>query len=319
MATTTRGVPFPATSDNNATVTWLSSMATWVNDAPGIATLTTTQRDALSGGALWTGRVIYNTTLKQFEYYAVIGSVNWQVLGVPRGTIVWMAHKPATVVPGYLDVVGGIASTTTYADLFALVGTKYNTGGEGAGNFRLPNLKRRMPVGFDDTDLNYETGDVFGTETGTFAVPAHTHTISHAHNMNHSHGNTGGFSLDHTHSMQGHTHSGTTDVQGAHGHNIGAGTQLYWVQAGQPEGVPGPGSAGRSGTWADHAGHQHNMTTGGPSAGSTGGASADHVHSVPAFSGNTGANDTANSGSTGSATTFDLRNPAMVLYPMIKY
>jgi len=33
------------------------------------ALLTTTQRDALAGGNLWTGRRIYNTTTSRFEYY----------------------------------------------------------------------------------------------------------------------------------------------------------------------------------------------------------------------------------------------------------
>lgn len=42
---------------------------------------------------------------------------------------------------------GSVKSQTTYAALFAVCGTTYNTGGEGAGNFRLPNHNDRVVQG----------------------------------------------------------------------------------------------------------------------------------------------------------------------------
>lgn len=37
--------------------------------APGIAIVTTTERDALAGGALWAGRVVYNSTVARLQRY----------------------------------------------------------------------------------------------------------------------------------------------------------------------------------------------------------------------------------------------------------
>lgn len=54
----------------------------------------------------------------------------------PGETMLTMAAIPA----GWLEMNGQIVSQTTYAKLFGVIGTTYNTGAEGAGNFRLPNM-----------------------------------------------------------------------------------------------------------------------------------------------------------------------------------
>lgn len=69
MSATARGVPYPAAADANNVPADVQALATWVNDRPGVATLTTVQRDALAGAALWEGRCIYNTTTDQLEVY----------------------------------------------------------------------------------------------------------------------------------------------------------------------------------------------------------------------------------------------------------
>lgn len=63
-ATTTRGVPYPEATDNNNTPADLQALAEWVDAAPGIAVVTTTQRDAL---LVWVGRHVWNTTTGQLE------------------------------------------------------------------------------------------------------------------------------------------------------------------------------------------------------------------------------------------------------------
>lgn len=58
---------------------------------------------------------------------------------------------PGTTAPsGWLFPFGQVLSQTTYAALFAVLGTMYNTGGEGAGNFRMPDLRGRASFGRDD-------------------------------------------------------------------------------------------------------------------------------------------------------------------------
>lgn len=70
MGTTARGVPFVEDSD---LVTDYpagdEAQAEWINDAPGVSTMTTAERDALSGAALWNGRVIYNTTVGRLQMW----------------------------------------------------------------------------------------------------------------------------------------------------------------------------------------------------------------------------------------------------------
>lgn len=69
MLTTARGAPYPEASDANDYPGRMHDLATWANDRPGIATLTTTQRNALSGAELWAGRHIWNSTTGRLEFY----------------------------------------------------------------------------------------------------------------------------------------------------------------------------------------------------------------------------------------------------------
>jgi len=55
----------------------------------------------------------------------------------PSGSVVMFAGSG--VPSGWLVCDGSVVSQTTYANLYSAIGTTYNTGGEGAGNFRLPN------------------------------------------------------------------------------------------------------------------------------------------------------------------------------------
>ena len=86
----------------------------------------------------------------------------------------------ATAAPsGWLLCDGGAVSRTTYAALFAAIGTTYGAG-NGSSTFNLPNLKGRVPVGLDASQVEF---DVRG-ETGG----AKTHTLSAAEMPQHTHG-----------------------------------------------------------------------------------------------------------------------------------
>lgn len=76
MATKSRGAPYPLGTDANNTAADIEALAGWVNDRPGVAALTTTQRNALTGVELWDGRAILNTTLDKFQRYDA-GLVTW--------------------------------------------------------------------------------------------------------------------------------------------------------------------------------------------------------------------------------------------------
>lgn len=66
----------------------------------------------------------------------------------PIGMVVDWAGT--TAPSGWLFLYGQVVSQTTYAALYNTIGTFYNTGGEGAGNFRLPDCRGRVSAGKDD-------------------------------------------------------------------------------------------------------------------------------------------------------------------------
>ena len=116
----------------------------------------------------------------------------------PVGAIQMYGISGDTPPAGYLWCKGAEVSRTTYADLFAVIGTTFNTGGESASNFRLPNLSGRAAFGWGDAATPFEVvGSTGGTEEETIGVtnlPAHSHPIN---DPGHSHQyavNTGGSS-----------------------------------------------------------------------------------------------------------------------------
>ena len=65
----------------------------------------------------------------------------------PAGSV-WM-FAMGTVQPGWLEMDGSIKKRADYPRLFAAIGTTYNTGGEAADEFRLPESRGEFPRGWD--------------------------------------------------------------------------------------------------------------------------------------------------------------------------
>ena len=66
---------------------------------------------------------------------------------VPVGAV--LAFPTGIVAPGYLELDGSVQSIATYPDLAAFLGTTYNKGNEGVGNFRLPESRGEFLRGWD--------------------------------------------------------------------------------------------------------------------------------------------------------------------------
>ena len=82
---------------------------------------------------------------------------------------------------GWLIADGSAVSRTTYAALFAIIGTVFGSG-DGSTTFNLPNLKGRVPVGKDSGQTEFDVvGETGGAKTHTLTtteMPAHTHAFS---------------------------------------------------------------------------------------------------------------------------------------------
>lgn len=115
---------------------------------------------------------------------------------------------------GFLLAQGQTVNRTTFASLFAAIGTTYNTGGEAGTDFRLPDYQGRVLVGLGThTDVNALTkndGIVAAASRrvkhahtrGTLAANTNVTGISTVSAGSHSHtGVTGSDFPDHTHSM----------------------------------------------------------------------------------------------------------------------
>ena len=97
---------------------------------------------------------------------------------MPIGTIIPFGSD--TIPANWLLCDGRAVSRTTYAELFAAIGTSFGSG-DGSTTFNLPNFKGRVPVGKDSTDTDFDTlGETGGSKTVTLTVdemPAHTHAV----------------------------------------------------------------------------------------------------------------------------------------------
>jgi microcystin-dependent protein len=107
---------------------------------------------------------------------------------VPSGTVSQTAR--ATAPTGYLLCDGSAISRTTYSSLFDAIGTAYGVG-NGSTTFNIPNLKGRVPVGFDSSQTEFDTlGESGGAKTVAITeaqMPSHSHTGTTSTGGNHSH------------------------------------------------------------------------------------------------------------------------------------
>ena len=104
--------------------------------------------------------------------------------GIPTATIVpW---SDSSVPSGFLECNGQAVSQSTYADLFAIIGTTY--GDPGGGNFNVPDLQDNVPVGKSNNKALASTGGANTvTSTGNVAGSTANATLSTAQLASHSH------------------------------------------------------------------------------------------------------------------------------------
>lgn len=139
----------------------------------------------------------------------------------PIGQVISFAGSSAPF--RWLLCDGTAVSRTTYAALFAIIGTSYGAG-NGSSTFNLPNLKGRTIVGVDTAQTEFDTlGEVGGAKTvnlqHSHTVNSHTHSISadgsHYHDAAGG-GLQGGGNTAFTATSPGHV---DTSSSGSHSHS----------------------------------------------------------------------------------------------------
>ncbi|EKT4441564.1 tail fiber protein [Stenotrophomonas maltophilia] len=200
------------------------------------------------------------------------------------GQVIMFAGKNAP--SGTLLCDGAAVSRTTYAELFAAIGTLYGAG-DGKTTFNLPAMLEGTVVTHTqkpETVGTATSGEVIRHAHGASSASAgtHSHTITVAGGGAHSHGASAAAAGDHAHNTwtdsQGHhAHTGGTSASGDHQHISPFGDQMPypWGQHGNRDQV-GTRASGvdQDNSWplTNPAGnHAHTFTTDGAGA---------HAHNI---------------------------------------
>jgi microcystin-dependent protein len=191
----------------------------------------------------------------------------WKI-AVPVGSgFIWYTNVAPT---GYLLCDGSTVSRATYADLFALIGTTYNTGGEAGTDFRLPNLKQRFPLGKASAGTGNTLAGTGGTIDHVHSGPSHQHSISNQADHSHTIPN-------HSHGITGVTTTGPSGTTGVDTNFDGATTVV--ATPGHTHGTPNSNTDADGGGGATSSGgaHDHGALTGAGGTGNTGTANPPYL------------------------------------------
>lgn len=126
-----------------------------------------------------------------------------KILNLWDGLTGVMLPFAGTAAPsGWLLCYGQAVSRTTYAKLFAVIGTTFGAG-DGTTTFNLPDLRGRVPVGKDNmggTAAGRMTTAGAGVDGNTLGAAggSQSHTLTEAQMPPHAHGagNSNGFWVD---------------------------------------------------------------------------------------------------------------------------
>ena len=148
--------------------------------------------------------------------------------GIPTATIVpW---SDSAVPSGFLECNGSAVSRSTYAALFAIIGTTYGSG-DGSTTFNVPDLQDNVPVGKSNNKALASTGGANTVaSSGSVGGSTANATLSTAQLASHSHSTKASNTGLLTQSQGGNTSPAYTNSQNtgdagsgqAHSHNMSA-------------------------------------------------------------------------------------------------
>lgn len=125
----------------------------------------------IAGAGHWL-ELVYDLALDHWELVNPSQVLGTQSGGTPAGKVDFFAM--VTAPSGYLKANGSAVSRTTYAALFAAIGTVYGTG-DGSSTFNLPDLRGEFVRGLDD-GRGVDSGRTIGSLQPD-ALQGHIHTF----------------------------------------------------------------------------------------------------------------------------------------------
>ena len=192
-----------------------------------------------------------------------------------------VAMVTTTAPDGWLALDGSEVSQTTYASIYALLSTNYNTGSETSGNFRLPNMNNALLISTASGASAWNnTSGHSHTAQGTMSA-ASTTVSAHNHVTNFS---TNYSSFDHGHGYVDAGLGGGTDNNSVNANKTGSTTSGI-SGAGHYHAI---GAVGNTGAVNESQSHAHN----GASVASNSSSSTSHSHAGTATLSTTSSTDT---------------------------
>ena len=249
------GLSNKAQAGANSDITSLSGLTTPLSvgqGGTGVTTSTGTGSVVLSASPTLTGVPLAPTATfgSNSTQIATTAFVQANATAVPTGAVLYSAAPSGTPPVGYVIANGAALSRTTYAALFAAIGTTYGAG-DGSTTFNVPDFRGVFLRGLDNS-RGLDPSRALGT-------------LQSSQNLSHTH--TGTVDAAGT-----HTHTASSDGQGQHNHSTAAfGFNTGDSPAGQIARIPGAATTvtGDAGYHAHNisvaavGNHQHTFTTGG--------------------------------------------------------
>lgn len=201
---------------------------------------------------------------------AALNKLQQQVSDSMTGMVSGFAMPTAPA--GWLKCNGAVVSRTTFASLFARIGTVFGAG-DGVTTFNVPDARGLFPRAWDD-GRGIDPGRVFGTFQDML-MQSHAHTATAAAVGDHVHGAWTDAQGNHVHAAstdaQGnHAHSAWTDAQGHHQHGIFRAANSS-VGGGSPNITTANGANGMAAPTEGAGTHSHNVGIG---------EAGNHAHNV---------------------------------------
>lgn len=131
-----------------------------------------------------TGTITFNTVVVQQEISTkklLLNGINVEDKLVPIGVVQMWAGLTNKIPANYILCNGASLNINDYPELYAVVGTSFNGSSVATGKFKIPDLRRRFIVGYDDVYSDYnkigKTGGEASHSLTISEMPSHSHSV----------------------------------------------------------------------------------------------------------------------------------------------